>query len=133
MSSTHALIGCLVFSVVSHICVSLLIPLTCLYACVSISLFLSLSLSSLSLSLSLSPFPLSLLPFFSLSCKRCSERVSEAKYPVLGQEEYGTPVVLGRIKRIKSMQPKPFEEQVARLLGTHQRNRRERERMKKRP
>ena len=54
------------------------------------------------------------------SCKRCNERVSEAKYPVTSKDiNGGTPVVLGKIKRVKSMQPKPFEEQVARSLGKY--------------
>ena len=52
---------------------------------------------------------------------RCNERISEAKYPVTSveNERMGprTPIVLGRIKRVKSMQPKPFEEEVARSVG----------------
>ena len=50
------------------------------------------------------------------SCKRCNERVSEAKYPVIS-EGMESPVVLGRIKRMRSMQPKPFEEEIARSVG----------------
>ena len=53
----------------------------------------------------------------SCSCRRANDRVSEPKYPVLCREGSGTPVVLGKIKRIKSLQPKPLEEEVARSLG----------------
>ena len=51
------------------------------------------------------------------SCKRANDRVSEAKYPAIVNELTGSPVVLGKLKRIKSMQPKPLEEEVARSLG----------------
>ena len=34
-----------------------------------------------------------------------------------GLTEGGTPVVLGKIKRVKSMQPKPLEEEIAKSLG----------------
>ena len=51
------------------------------------------------------------------SCRRANDRVSEPKYPVLCREGSGTPIVLGKIKRIKSLQPKPLEEEVARSLG----------------
>ena len=53
----------------------------------------------------------------SCSCRRANDRVSEPKYPMLCREGSGTPVVLGKIKRIKSLQPKPLEEEVARSLG----------------
>jgi microcephalin len=56
-------------------------------------------------------------PLWLDSCKRCNERVSEAKYPVIGDGGPGTPVMLGRLKRMKSLQPKPFEESVARSVG----------------
>ena len=53
-------------------------------------------------------------------CKRANDRVSEAKYPVLSREGAGgSPVVLGRIKRFKSLQPKPLEVEIARSLGEH--------------
>ena len=51
-----------------------------------------------------------------IRCKRVNDRVSEAKYPVISNEG-GTPVVLGKIKRVKSMQPKPLEEEVAKSVG----------------
>jgi hypothetical protein len=41
--------------------------------------------------------------------------VSEAKYPVLCGSD--SPVVLGKIKRIKSMQPKPLEDEITKSLG----------------
>ena len=61
------------------------------------------------------------------SCKRANDWISEAKYPVITRdstggtctEAGGTPVVLGKIKRIKSMQPKPLEEEIAKSLGEH--------------
>ena len=52
-------------------------------------------------------------------CKRANDRVSEAKYPVLNKDGSDSPVVLGRIKRIKSMQPKPLVEEITRSLGEH--------------
>ena len=61
---------------------------------------------------------------FPHSCKRANDWISEAKYPVItcdsngGALRRGTPVVLGKIKRIKSMQPKPLDEEIARSLGT---------------
>ena len=59
----------------------------------------------------------SLLLFLLISCNRCNERVSEAKYPVI-LEGTESPVVLGRVKRMRSMQPKPFEEdEIARSVG----------------
>ena len=36
---------------------------------------------------------------------------------MLCREGSGTPIVLGKIKRIKSLQPKSLEEEVARSLG----------------
>ncbi|XP_003391259.1 PREDICTED: microcephalin-like, partial [Amphimedon queenslandica] len=54
-------------------------------------------------------------PLWLDACKRCNERVSEAKYPVIS-EGVESPVILGRIKRMKSMQPKPFEEEIARSV-----------------
>ncbi len=41
--------------------------------------------------------------------------MSEAKYPVLCGSD--SPVVLGKIKRIKSMQPKPLEDEITKSLG----------------
>ena len=49
------------------------------------------------------------------SSKRANDRVSEAKYPVLCGGD--SPVVLGKIKRIKSMQPKPLEDEITKSLG----------------
>ena len=46
--------------------------------------------------------------------------MSEAKYPVIS-EGAESPVVLGRIKRMKSMQPKPFDEEIARSVGKGER------------
>ena len=51
----------------------------------------------------------------SYSSKRAHDRVSEAKYPVLCGSD--SPVVLGKIKRIKSMQPKPLEDEITKSLG----------------
>ena len=54
------------------------------------------------------------------SCKRANDWISEAKYPVITRDTAdasSTPVVLGKIKRIKSMQPKPLEEEIAKSLG----------------
>ncbi|KAL5457097.1 hypothetical protein EMCRGX_G034336 [Ephydatia muelleri] len=50
------------------------------------------------------------------ACKRANDRVSEAKYPAIVNDLTGSPVVLGKLKRIKSMQPKPLEEEVAKSL-----------------
>ena len=55
-------------------------------------------------------------PLWVEACRRANDRVSEPKYPVLCREGSGTPIVLGKIKRIKSLQPKPLEEEVARSL-----------------
>ena len=79
----------------------------------------------LTLSLSPPPFPLpspSPSPPLSLncSCKRANDWISEAKYPVITRDTSdptSTPVVLGKIKRIKSMQPKPLEEEISKSLG----------------
>ena len=62
---------------------------------------------------------------FFFSCKRANDWISEAKYPVITRDSSetagptggGTPVVLGKIKRVKSMQPKPLEEEIAKSLG----------------
>ena len=54
---------------------------------------------------------------FLTSSKRANDRVSEAKYPVLCKDGTDSPVVLGKIKRIKSMQPKPLEEEITKSLG----------------
>jgi microcephalin len=42
---------------------------------------------------------------------------------VIGDGGPGTPVMLGRLKRMKSLQPKPFEESVARSVERKKRQR----------
>ena len=62
---------------------------------------------------------------YSCRCKRANDWISEAKYPVITRDTTDastTPVVLGKIKRIKSMQPKPLEEEIAKSLGEHRTN-----------
>ncbi|XP_062507282.1 microcephalin-like isoform X2 [Corticium candelabrum] len=48
------------------------------------------------------------------SCRQTGEIASEAKYPVIYNES--TPVILGKLKRMKSMQPKSFDEQLSRSI-----------------
>ena len=48
--------------------------------------------------------------------------MSEAKYPVLCKDGSDSPVVLGKIKRIKSMQPKELEVEITRSLGIYMYN-----------
>ncbi|XP_064382263.1 microcephalin-like isoform X2 [Halichondria panicea] len=55
-------------------------------------------------------------PLWLDACKRANDRVSEAKYPVLCKDGSDSPMVLGRIKRMKSMQPKPLVEEITRSL-----------------
>jgi microcephalin len=58
-------------------------------------------------------------PLWVEACKRANDWISEAKYPVITRDTAdasSTPVVLGKIKRIKSMQPKPLEEEIAKSL-----------------
>ena len=55
--------------------------------------------------------------YLSRRCKRANDRVSEVKYPMLCWEGSDSPLVLGKLKRIKSLQPKPLEEEIARSLG----------------
>lgn len=50
-------------------------------------------------------------------CKQSNVRVSEAKYPIREGGDGRSPIVLGRMKRTRSMQPKPFEKKVMRSVG----------------
>ena len=46
------------------------------------------------------------------------DRISEAKYPVVSGEKKECALVLGKLKRLKSMQPKPIdEEQITKSVG----------------
>ncbi|KAL3867871.1 hypothetical protein ACJMK2_040717 [Sinanodonta woodiana] len=47
------------------------------------------------------------------SCKHNQSHVSERLYPALLQENKGTPVLLTRLKKAKSMQPRNFEDDLA--------------------
>ncbi|KAJ7387603.1 BRCA1 associated RING domain 1 [Desmophyllum pertusum] len=46
------------------------------------------------------------------SCRQSGKRVSEDLFPVVAPEQAVTPLIVGRLKRTKSMQPKAFEEDV---------------------
>lgn len=46
------------------------------------------------------------------SCRQSGKRVSEDLFPVVVPEQAVTPLMVGRLKRTKSMQPKAFEEDV---------------------
>lgn len=46
------------------------------------------------------------------SCRQSGKRVSEDLFPVVEPEQAVTPLMVGRLKRTKSMQPKAFEEDV---------------------
>ena len=48
-----------------------------------------------------------------------NDRISEAKYPVIpGDKNTTSSVVLGKLKRLKSMQPKPIDEdEISRSVG----------------
>ena len=52
------------------------------------------------------------------SCRQSGKRVSEDLFPVIDAEEIGTPLIIGKLKRTKSMQPKAFEEDVRNSAGT---------------
>ncbi|KAK3592156.1 hypothetical protein CHS0354_019447 [Potamilus streckersoni] len=47
------------------------------------------------------------------SCKHNQTHVSERLYPAILQENKGTPIILTRLKKAKSMQPKTFEDDLA--------------------
>ena len=51
------------------------------------------------------------------SCRQSGKRVSEDLFPVISPEEAATPLLVGRLKRTKSMQPKAFEEDVQNSAG----------------
>ena len=51
------------------------------------------------------------------SCRVGCKRVSEDLFPVINPDESHTPLVVGRLKRTKSMQPKAFEEDVRNSAG----------------
>ena len=51
------------------------------------------------------------------SCRQSGKRVSEDLFPVVVPEQAVTPLVVGRLKRTKSMQPKAFEEDVQNSAG----------------
>ncbi|XP_020614774.1 uncharacterized protein LOC110052923 [Orbicella faveolata] len=46
------------------------------------------------------------------SCRQSGKHVSEDLFPVVEPEQAVTPLMVGRLKRTKSMQPKAFEEDV---------------------
>ncbi len=52
------------------------------------------------------------------SCRQSGKRVSEDLFPVVVPEQAVTPLMVGRLKRTKSMQPKAFEEDVQNSAGT---------------
>lgn len=51
------------------------------------------------------------------SCKHSGKRVSEELFPVSSGNE-GSPLMIGRLKRSRSMQPKSFEEDVKHSAGS---------------
>ena len=51
------------------------------------------------------------------SCRQSGKRVSEDLFPVMVPGEAVTPLMVGRLKRTKSMQPKAFEEDVQNSAG----------------
>ena len=51
------------------------------------------------------------------SCRQSGKRVSEDLFPVVVPEQAITPLMVGRLKRTKSMQPKAFEEDVQNSAG----------------
>lgn len=51
------------------------------------------------------------------SCRQSGKRVSEDLFPVVVPEQAVTPLMVGRLKRTKSMQPKAFEEDVQNSAG----------------
>lgn len=52
------------------------------------------------------------------SCSQSGKHVSEDLFPVVEPEQAVTPLMIGRLKRTKSMQPKAFEEDVQNSAGT---------------
>ena len=53
------------------------------------------------------------------SCRVGCKRVSEDLFPVITPDNNLTPLVVGRLKRTKSMQPKAFEEDVKNSAGIY--------------
>lgn len=51
------------------------------------------------------------------SCRQSGKRVSEDLFPVVVPKQSVTPLMVGRLKRTKSMQPKAFEEDVQNSAG----------------
>ena len=51
------------------------------------------------------------------SCRQSGKLVSEDLFPVVETSEPGTPLMVGRLRRTKSMQPKAFEEDVQNSAG----------------
>ena len=51
------------------------------------------------------------------SCRQSGKRVSEDLFPVVVPEQAVTPLMVSRLKRTKSMQPKAFEEDVQNSAG----------------
>jgi len=51
------------------------------------------------------------------SCRQSGKHVSEDLFPVVEPEQAVTPLMVGRLKRTKSMQPKAFEEDVQNSAG----------------
>ena len=53
------------------------------------------------------------------SCRQSGKRISEDLFPVVESSEVGTPLMVGRLRRTKSMQPKAFEEDVQNSAGAY--------------
>ena len=51
------------------------------------------------------------------SCRQSDKRVSEDLFLFMAPEQVVTPLIVGRLKRTKSMQPKAFEEDVQHSAG----------------
>ena len=51
------------------------------------------------------------------SCRQSEKHVSEDLFPVVVPEVAATPLMVGRFKRTKSMQPKAFEDDVQNSAG----------------
>ncbi|XP_048582540.1 microcephalin isoform X2 [Nematostella vectensis] len=58
------------------------------------------------------------------SCRETGKRVAEELFPVIAQDELSTPLLMGKLKRTKSMQPKSFEEDVKNSAEKEKRRRR---------
>ena len=57
------------------------------------------------------------------SCRQSGKRVPEDLFPVVVPEEVHTPLVTGKLKRTKSMQPRSFEDDVRNSAGKERKGR----------